>query len=91
MRVTLDCRKMTDKRATHAYLKEALQFPDYYGNNLDALFDVLTDREEPLFVALAYWRQLSELLGAYGISLLETMRQASEENALVEVMLVAEM
>ena len=27
----------------HKYLKEALDFPDYYGENLDALYDCLTD------------------------------------------------
>ena len=27
----------------HAILKESLDFPDYYGGNLDALFDCLTD------------------------------------------------
>ena len=27
----------------HETLKERLQFPDYYGKNLDALFDCLTD------------------------------------------------
>ena len=27
----------------HKYLKEALDFPDYYGENLDALYDCLTE------------------------------------------------
>ena len=27
----------------HKYLKETLNFPDYYGENLDALYDCLTD------------------------------------------------
>jgi hypothetical protein len=40
---------------------------------------------------MAYWRQLSDLLGGYGVSLLETIRQASEENPRVEVTLVEEM
>ena len=27
----------------HKYLKKALDFPDYYGENLDALYDCLCD------------------------------------------------
>ena len=31
------------KKDGHDYLKEILNFPDYYGKNLDALYDCLTD------------------------------------------------
>lgn len=41
--VELDAQKMDGPEAAHAYLKEMLAFPDYYGNNLDALYDCLTD------------------------------------------------
>ena len=91
MRVELDCRKMTDKQATHAYLKQALALPDYYGNNLDALYDLMTDREEETVLVLGYWRQLGALLGDYGISLLETLREASEAHPKVEIILKEEL
>ena len=91
MRVELDCRKMTDKQATHAYLKQALALPDYYGNNLDALYDLMTDREEETVLVLGYWRQLGLLLGDYGISLLETLREASESHPKVEIILKEEL
>ena len=41
--VYLDARQFTDKVASHDYLKEMLDFPEYYGANLDALYDCLTD------------------------------------------------
>jgi ribonuclease inhibitor len=91
MRVELDCRKMTDKQATHAYLKQELRFPDYYGNNLDALYDLMTDREEETVLVLGHWRQLGALLGDYGISLLETLREASEAHPKVEIILKEEL
>jgi len=31
------------KKHSHDYLKEKFSFPDYYGKNLDALYDCLTD------------------------------------------------
>lgn len=31
------------KRNGHKYLKKVFNFPNYYGNNLDALYDCLTD------------------------------------------------
>ena len=43
MIIVLDAEKMTTRSKAHPYLKEMLHFPDYYGNNLDALYDCLTD------------------------------------------------
>ncbi|WP_296889617.1 barstar family protein [uncultured Methanobrevibacter sp.] len=34
--------KLIEKEG-HKYLKEALEFPDYYGENLDALYDCLCE------------------------------------------------
>ncbi len=31
------------KKEGHDYLKKVLNFPDYYGKNLDALYDCLTE------------------------------------------------
>lgn len=35
------------KELIHDYIAENLGFPDYYGKNLDALYDCLTDIDEP--------------------------------------------
>lgn len=42
--VFLDCRRMQERENAHAYLAEKMHFPAYYGKNLDALYDLLTDR-----------------------------------------------
>ena len=77
MLVVLDGRKMTDKITLHRYLKEQCKFPEYYGNNLDALYDVLTDREEPLEIQLTHAQELKEVLCGYGEAFIETLEDAA--------------
>lgn len=43
MKITLDAARMDTRRNAHEYLQEQLDFPEYYGKNLDALYDCLTD------------------------------------------------
>ena len=43
MKIVLDASRMTSKEEAHAYLKEVLSLPEYYGNNLDALHDCLEE------------------------------------------------
>ena len=43
--VTLDGNVLSDATMAHDYLMKTLEFPEYYGKNLDALFDCLTDLE----------------------------------------------
>ena len=44
--ITLDGNLLSDISTVHEYLKEMLDFPEYYGKNLDALFDCMTDLDE---------------------------------------------
>ena len=43
--VILNGNILADATQVHDYLKEMLEFPEYYGKNLDALHDCLTDLE----------------------------------------------
>ena len=49
--VTVDCRGL-DKQALYAALADALELPDWFGANFDALYDVLTDPDFALAVSL---------------------------------------
>ena len=44
-KIILDGNILADITQVHEYLKETLDFPEYYGKNLDALHDCLTDLE----------------------------------------------
>ena len=68
----LDASKMTDKATSHAYLKEVLELPEYYGHNLDALHDCLeemTDWE----VEVIHTDDMLAALGRYGELLLQVL------------------
>ena len=41
--VALDAAKLSDRESMAAYMKEALELPDYFGGNLDALADLLSE------------------------------------------------
>ena len=78
--VELNGLEMTDRQRTHEYLAGQLQFPDYYGKNLDALYDLLTERKESLEVRFFHSQEMKEQLGAYGSALLQTMQEAENDN-----------
>ena len=43
--ITLNGNVLANAAKVHDYLMEMLEFPEYYGKNLDALYDCLTDLE----------------------------------------------
>ncbi|MEY8339164.1 barstar family protein [Lachnospiraceae bacterium 62-35] len=44
--ILLDFRMIKTREQVHEYLAERLDFPYYYGKNLDSLYDMLTDINE---------------------------------------------
>lgn len=50
-KVELDFKELDSKEAIQKYLAEKMKFPHYYGRNLDALYDCLTDIREPTAIA----------------------------------------
>lgn len=79
-RVTLSGNKMTSREVLHTYLAKKLAFPSYYGKNLDALHDCLTERSTPLHITVTYADRLKEHLGDYGETLLQVLQDTTEEN-----------
>ena len=52
--ITLKLDKFSGKNEIHNYLKKKMKFPDYYGGNLDALYDCLTDISTDTAVDIRY-------------------------------------
>ena len=50
--VILDAKKMVEKEKMHEYFAKKFDLPEYYGKNLDALFDCLCEINEPTLIKL---------------------------------------
>ena len=89
-RVTLSGNKMTSREVLHTYLAKKLAVPAYYGKNLDALHDSLTERSDPLHITVTYSERLKENLGDYGDTLLQVLQDVAEENEQITLSVYAE-
>lgn len=80
---SLDCARLTDRAAAHAYLQSVLPLPDYYGRNLDALHDCLLELP-PCTVTL---QNVSSLENAdwYSRALLTVFRDAAQERSDIQL------
>lgn len=50
--VIIDCAGVTEKEALLDLFAKHLYFPEWFGGNMDALYDCLTDLPEPTHVIL---------------------------------------
>ena len=84
--IVIDGRKMTDRETAHNYLKKKLALPDYYGRNLDALFDCLCEMNN-VQIVVSYVQEMQDNLRRYADGLLNTLEAAAEKNPKVSVII----
>ncbi len=77
--IVLDASAVTDRGALHDLLKERLSLPAWYGGNLDALYDCLTDLREVTLI-LRGADALTRNLGDYGARFLAVLEDSEAEN-----------
>lgn len=85
MELRLDSRLLDDKEALHKEIADQLQLPLYYGNNLDALWDILTAWGNPLQIIIENCGNSLGRLGSYGEMVLQLFQEAEEENNALSV------
>lgn len=74
--IILDAAMLRERLPAHDYLKEALALPDYYGKNLDALYDCLTELGETEIQFV----NLDAAGDSYFSRVLDLFQEAREEN-----------
>ena len=79
-RVVINCSGITTKEAFHTALAQALQFPAWYGGNLDALHDLLTAITASTALQLQGWVELETALSPYGKRLEKVLAISALEN-----------
>ena len=77
MRATINAKRITDKDSLYALLRKKLNLPGDCGNNLDAVFDVLTDPGKDRIIILKHEDLLRERLGDYTDRFLRMLEDAT--------------
>jgi uncharacterized protein (DUF169 family)/RNAse (barnase) inhibitor barstar len=81
-RYELDGRLCLDRGDFCRRLIELLNFPEYCGKNLDALYDALTSLPEPTELTVTHFAGLERRLGDWGRRLRKMLMDASEGTGL---------
>lgn len=84
--IVLDGRKMTDREQAHIYLKKKLSLPEYYGKNLDALYDCLTEMANAQII-VTYIPEMKDNLRRYADNILNVFEAAQEKNPKLSVVM----
>ena len=70
--IIIDCASIETPRQLHEQLATLLHFPEYYGKNLDALFDCLSELDTPTHLILANFGNLGPFSRGFGRVLIDS-------------------
>ncbi len=85
MTLILNGGELNSRYQLHEKIAEGLSFPEWYGRNLDALNDCLTDISEETFIRIECFSALEEKLGRYAALLKKVLVSVAEENKNIHI------
>lgn len=81
IRAEIDGGAVTGREALHERLASQLALPEWYGKNLDALYDCLTGPGEEIYLCLRDPAALEKALGGYARTFLRVLEEAQREGS----------
>jgi len=79
--IIIECAQIDNPRAFHRLLAEKLDFPEYYGGNLDALYDCLTQICRQTKLRLVGFDRLQSFKRGFR----RVMEEAQEDNPCLKI------
>ena len=83
--ITIDCLWIRDRVGFHETIAKALEFPEWYGGNLDALHDCLTDIHEEIRVRFQNWETMEAKMTGFSAGAKKAILHAAFANPNVTV------
>ena len=80
MRFVLDGGSVGNCETLHRVLAAGLQFPDWYGGNLDALHDCLTEINQPTELVIRGGDALETALDSYAAAFRRVLTDSAAQN-----------
>lgn len=71
---------MASKSALYTHLNRVFAFPNHFGDNLDALWDVLSVANEPTVIYFKNTDQFLEHMNDYGQKFIKLLQKLEQEN-----------
>ncbi len=73
--IIIEGRNIVNKETLWEEMHRNMQLPKYFGNNLDALADVLSEQKEKMQIEIIDAKMIEENLGNYGSKFLKVLEQ----------------
>ena len=85
--IVLNGISLTARDEVHRLFAAELEFPEWYGNTLDSLYDCLTDLRYDVVIHICDIESLESALGSYARRLMGVLRDASSENPRIKLVI----